>query len=77
MPMFDAANRRAQGIFGWGESGLSGGEKAVAGAIEHYREFLSRSRDEPHVPWSQPFSPVAPETCAMLVAMARTDLTCR
>jgi galactonate dehydratase len=29
-----------QGIFGWGESGLTGREKAVAGAIEHYREFL-------------------------------------
>ena len=29
-----------QGIAGWGESGLSGREKAVAGAIEHYREFL-------------------------------------
>src|SRR5436190_1414962 len=29
-----------QGIFGWGESGLSGREKAVAGAIEHFREFL-------------------------------------
>jgi galactonate dehydratase len=29
-----------QGIYGWGESGLSGREKAVAGAIEHYREFL-------------------------------------
>ncbi|TIQ38053.1 MAG: mandelate racemase/muconate lactonizing enzyme family protein [Mesorhizobium sp.] len=29
-----------QGIFGWGESGLSGREKAVAGALEHYREFL-------------------------------------
>ncbi|MEZ2331283.1 mandelate racemase/muconate lactonizing enzyme family protein [Mesorhizobium sp. RCC_202] len=29
-----------QGIFGWGESGLSSREKAVAGAIEHYREFL-------------------------------------
>ncbi|TGV81857.1 mandelate racemase/muconate lactonizing enzyme family protein, partial [Mesorhizobium sp. M2D.F.Ca.ET.145.01.1.1] len=28
------------GIFGWGESGLSGREKAVAGAVEHYREFL-------------------------------------
>src|SRR3954452_502744 len=27
-------------IFGWGESGLSGREKAVVGAIEHYREFL-------------------------------------
>ncbi|RUU52721.1 mandelate racemase/muconate lactonizing enzyme family protein, partial [Mesorhizobium sp. M2C.T.Ca.TU.009.01.2.1] len=29
-----------QGVSGWGESGLSGREKAVAGAIEHYREFL-------------------------------------
>src|SRR5436305_7856576 len=29
-----------QGIFGWGESGLSGRERAVIGAIEHYREFL-------------------------------------
>ncbi|WP_027167756.1 mandelate racemase/muconate lactonizing enzyme family protein [Mesorhizobium sp. WSM3224] len=29
-----------QGVFGWGESGLSSREKAVAGAIEHYREFL-------------------------------------
>ncbi|MEQ1768817.1 MAG: mandelate racemase/muconate lactonizing enzyme family protein [Devosia sp.] len=29
-----------QGVYGWGESGLSGREKAVVGAIEHYREFL-------------------------------------
>ena len=29
-----------EGVFGWGESGLSGREQAVAGAIEHYREFL-------------------------------------
>lgn len=29
-----------QGISGWGESGLTGREKAVAGVIEHYREFL-------------------------------------
>src|SRR4051812_5773851 len=29
-----------EGIYGWGESGLSGREKAVVGAIEHYREFL-------------------------------------
>ncbi len=28
------------GVHGWGESGLSGREKAVVGAIEHYREFL-------------------------------------
>ena len=25
-----------EGIFGWGESGLSGREKAVIGAIEHF-----------------------------------------
>jgi galactonate dehydratase len=29
-----------QGIHGWGESGLSSREKAVVGAIEHYRAFL-------------------------------------
>jgi galactonate dehydratase len=29
-----------QGIYGWGESGLSGRELAVAGAIDHLREFL-------------------------------------
>lgn len=29
-----------QGVFGWGESGLTGREKAVAGAIEHYSKFL-------------------------------------
>ncbi len=29
-----------EGVYGWGESGLSGREKAVVGAIEHYREFL-------------------------------------
>ena len=29
-----------EGVSGWGESGLSGREKAVVGAIEHYREFL-------------------------------------
>ena len=28
------------GIFGWGESGLSGREKAVVGALEHYAGFL-------------------------------------
>src|SRR5258708_24377771 len=30
-----------QGFYGGGESGLSGRERAVAGAIEHYREFLT------------------------------------
>lgn len=29
-----------EGVFGWGESGLSSREKAVAGAVEHFREFL-------------------------------------
>ena len=29
-----------QGVFGWGESGLSGREKAVVGAVQHYAEFL-------------------------------------
>jgi galactonate dehydratase len=29
-----------EGLFGWGESGLSGREKAVVGALEHYAEFL-------------------------------------
>ena len=29
-----------EGIYGWGESGLSGRERAVVGAVEHYREFL-------------------------------------
>ena len=29
-----------EGIYGWGESGLSGREQAVAGAIGHYREWL-------------------------------------
>jgi galactonate dehydratase len=29
-----------EGLFGWGESGLSGREKAVIGAIEHYAQFV-------------------------------------
>ena len=29
-----------QGIYGWGESGLSGRELAVSGAVQHFREFL-------------------------------------
>ena len=28
-----------EGLFGWGESGLSGREKAVVGAVEHFAEF--------------------------------------
>ena len=29
-----------EGVYGWGESGLSGRELAVVGAVKHYREFL-------------------------------------
>ena len=29
-----------EGIYGWGESGLSSRELAVVGAVNHYREFL-------------------------------------
>jgi galactonate dehydratase len=29
-----------EGVYGWGESGLSTRELAVAGAVKHYREFL-------------------------------------
>lgn len=29
-----------EGIYGWGESGLSGRERAVMGAIEHFRDVL-------------------------------------
>ena len=29
-----------EGVFGWGESGLSGREMAVSGALEHYARFL-------------------------------------
>ena len=28
------------GLFGWGESGLSGRELGVIGVVKHYREFL-------------------------------------
>ena len=28
------------GVFGWGEAGLSGRELAVAGAVDHYAQFL-------------------------------------
>jgi galactonate dehydratase len=30
-----------EGIYGWGESGLSGRELAVVGALNHFREFLA------------------------------------
>jgi galactonate dehydratase len=37
-----------EGIYGWGESGLSGRELAVIGAVNHYREFLI-GRDARHI----------------------------
>ena len=37
-----------EGIYGWGESGLSSRELAVQGAINHYREFLI-GRDPMHI----------------------------
>ncbi len=30
----------SEGLYGWGEAGLSGRELAVAGAVKHFREFL-------------------------------------
>ena len=33
-------SRPTRASYGWGESGLSGREKAVVGAVEHYAEFL-------------------------------------
>lgn len=33
-----------EGIYGWGESGVSGRELAVAGALRHFAEFL-RGKD--------------------------------
>ena len=29
-----------EGLWGWGEAGVSGRELAVVGAVQHYREFL-------------------------------------
>ncbi len=42
------------GLYGWGESGLSGRELAVAGAIEHFRDFLiGRSVSEIESIWQE------------------------
>jgi galactonate dehydratase len=35
-----------EGVFGWGESGLSGREKAVMGAMDHYGQFPRRARSD-------------------------------
>ena len=37
-----------EGFFGWGESGLSGRERAVMGALEHYERFVL-GRDPFHI----------------------------
>ena len=37
-----------EGLYGWGEAGLSGRELAVVGAIKHYREFLDRQGRDAH-----------------------------
>src|SRR4051794_24592150 len=37
-----------EGVYGWGESGLSGRELAVVGAIQHFREFLI-GKDPRHI----------------------------
>ncbi len=43
-----------EGIHGWGESGLSGRELAVQGAVEHYREFLiGRDARNPGALWQE------------------------
>ena len=43
-----------EGIYGWGESGLSGREKAVVGAIEHYARVPDRPRRLRHRPlWQE------------------------
>ncbi len=36
------------GLYGWGESGVSGRELAVAGAVEHFRDFLI-GKDSRHI----------------------------
>ena len=42
------------GVHGWGESGLSGREKAVMGALEHYAQFLvGRDPMRPGALWQE------------------------
>ena len=45
-----------QGVFGWGESGLSGRERAVTGAIEHFREFLIGQNPLQGLPFFDPLA---------------------
>ncbi len=43
-----------EGIHGWGESGVSGRELAVQGAVRHYREFLiGRDPRRPGALWQE------------------------
>jgi galactonate dehydratase len=43
-----------EGVYGWGESGLSGREKAVMGALEHYAQFLvGRDPMRPGALWQE------------------------
>ena len=44
----------ADGMYGWGESGLTGREHAVIGAIKHYSEFLiGRDVRQPGALWQE------------------------
>ncbi|MBT5142351.1 MAG: mandelate racemase/muconate lactonizing enzyme family protein [Gemmatimonadetes bacterium] len=43
-----------EGVYGWGESGVSGRELAVKGAVEHYRQFLiGRDPRNPGALWQE------------------------
>ena len=43
-----------EGVYGWGESGLSGREKAVIGALEHYAQFVvGRDPMRPGALWQE------------------------
>ena len=43
-----------EGMYGWGESGLSGREQAVIGALEHYAQFLvGRDPMRPGALWQE------------------------
>jgi galactonate dehydratase len=43
-----------EGVYGWGESGLSGRERAVIGALEHYTQFVvGRDPMRPGALWQE------------------------
>jgi galactonate dehydratase len=64
-----------EGLFGWGESGLSGRERAVVGAVEHFAEFL-RGRDPmlTGALWQRFGAPAALGVGAALAALAAVGL---